>query len=69
MDTVVSCCGDCNVMKYKHSESLFLEHCLKIAEKNIGKIFEDKSLSRLESEPDEGGATLEPEERDEAKTD
>lgn len=30
-DTVVSCCGDCNIMKYTHSESFFIEHCAKVA--------------------------------------
>lgn len=40
VDTVVSCCGDCNVMKYKHSESFFVDHCTKVALHHVGTQFE-----------------------------
>ena len=32
----VSCCGDCNVMKYTHSEHFFLAHVEKVANHNVG---------------------------------
>ena len=36
VETVVSCCGDCNLMKYVHSEEGFLGHCRMVAENNVG---------------------------------
>lgn len=39
--TVVACCGDCNVMKYTHSEEVFLQHCLKVARFNAGVDYGD----------------------------
>jgi len=35
----VACCGDCNVMKYTHSEEVFLLHCLKVARFHRGVEF------------------------------
>ena len=32
-----ACCGDCNVMKYMHSEEAFIAHCVRIAEYQRGK--------------------------------
>ena len=32
-----SCCGDCNVMKYTWSEEVFLAHCVKVAQFNVGR--------------------------------
>jgi len=40
--TVVPCCGDCNVMKYTHSEEVFLRHCLKVARFHRGVDFEEE---------------------------
>lgn len=34
--TCVSCCGTCNVAKFRLTESDFLEHCRKVAAFNIG---------------------------------
>ena len=39
VDTVVSCCGDCNLMKYVLSVEDFLSHALKVAEKSVGVEF------------------------------
>lgn len=33
-DNVVSCCGDCNIMKYKHSVEFFIQHCKQVADHN-----------------------------------
>jgi len=30
-DTVVSCCGDCNIMKFTHTEKVFLKHVWSVA--------------------------------------
>jgi hypothetical protein len=35
-DSCDSCCGDCNVMKYTHSEADFIEHCCRVAHHNVG---------------------------------
>ncbi|GMI32680.1 hypothetical protein TeGR_g4050, partial [Tetraparma gracilis] len=35
-EAVVSCCGDCNIMKYSHSLEFFLEHVGRVAEFNVG---------------------------------
>lgn len=36
-DSCVSCCGDCNVMKYTHAEHVFLEHAEAVAKHNVGR--------------------------------
>mmetsp|Transcript_15155 Transcript_15155/g.60896 ORF Transcript_15155/g.60896 Transcript_15155/m.60896 type:complete len:453 (+) Transcript_15155:153-1511(+) len=36
---VVSCCGDCNIMKYKHSVDFFVGHCVKVARHHRGVVF------------------------------
>mmetsp|Transcript_88095 Transcript_88095/g.169552 ORF Transcript_88095/g.169552 Transcript_88095/m.169552 type:complete len:467 (+) Transcript_88095:70-1470(+) len=36
-DTVVACCGDCNMMKYRYPVDGFLEHCRKLARFNAGR--------------------------------
>jgi hypothetical protein len=41
VDTVVSCCGDCNIMKYKWTEEQFLKHVESVAIFNRGKVFMD----------------------------
>ncbi len=35
-ESCVSCCGDCNVMKYTHSEHVFLSHVRAVAVHNVG---------------------------------
>ncbi|GMH81380.1 hypothetical protein TrST_g1947 [Triparma strigata] len=39
VDSVVSCCGDCNLMKYVHTVDFFLSHVKKVAEFNVGVEF------------------------------
>lgn len=41
-DTVVACCGDCNMMKYRWPLDGFLEHCRKIARFNADAVFDDE---------------------------
>ncbi|EOD29828.1 hypothetical protein EMIHUDRAFT_233380 [Emiliania huxleyi CCMP1516] len=36
-ESVVSCCGDCNVMKYTYSEADFLAHVQRVADANTGQ--------------------------------
>ena len=52
--TCVSCCGDCNVMKYKWSEAEFIAHCTRVAEFNVGRdAFEgDVEGDDADEEPD-----------------
>jgi len=38
-DTVVACCGTCNIMKYRWPVEGFLEHCRKIARFNVNTRF------------------------------
>ncbi|KAJ8613250.1 hypothetical protein CTAYLR_004515 [Chrysophaeum taylorii] len=38
--SVVACCGDCNIMKYKHSENFFIDHCVKVATHHLGVVFD-----------------------------
>ena len=32
-----SCCGDCNIMKYTHSEADFIACCVRVATHNVGR--------------------------------
>ena len=43
VDNVVSCCGDCNIMKYKHSLDFFLAHCLAVSLHHLDTVFPDDS--------------------------
>jgi len=36
-DTVVACCGDCNMLKYRYPVDGFLEHCRKVARFNFDR--------------------------------
>ena len=53
VDTVVSCCGDCNLMKYVHSKEAFLRHVGLVAENNVGNVSVD------EGDDGEGGEEAE----------
>ena len=44
-DNVVSCCGDCNIMKYKHSVDFFIHHCCCVADHHLGVVFNDDKPS------------------------
>jgi hypothetical protein len=46
INTVVSCCGDCNVMNYTHSEDVFLNHALKVARHHENTKFIDGDEDR-----------------------
>ena len=35
-ETCCSCCGDCNVLKYQHSEEAFIAKCVAVARHNVG---------------------------------
>ena len=49
VNTVVSCCGDCNLMKYIHTKEKFLMHVAKVAKHNVGNL-------SIEDEDDGEGA-------------
>ena len=34
--TVVACCGDCNMLKYKYAEDAFIAQCVAVATFNVG---------------------------------
>ena len=38
LSNVVSCCGDCNIMKYKHPIHKFLQHCVNVSEYHIDTV-------------------------------
>ena len=40
-ETVVSCCGDCNMAKYTHLEDFFVNHVLKVARFHAATVFEE----------------------------
>ena len=40
-ETVVSCCGDCNMAKYTHEENFFINHVLKVSRFHVGTVFEE----------------------------
>lgn len=48
IENVVSCCGDCNIMKYQHSLSFFLGHCKRVAEHHRGTTFEHEEEEEKE---------------------
>jgi len=50
--TVVACCGDCNMMKYRWTLDIFLDHCRQIARFNEGKLFEEDSDAKSDADPD-----------------
>ena len=35
-NTVVACCGDCNMLKYKYGEDAFIAQCVAVATFNVG---------------------------------
>ena len=40
-DTVVSCCGDCNMAKYTHLEDFFINHVVKVSRFHVETVFEE----------------------------
>ena len=58
VESCVSCCGDCNVMKYTHSEAFFLSHCLKVARHNQGTNAFVGDAQEGDDEEDPGRAPL-----------
>jgi len=77
LDAVVSCCGDCNVMKYKHDLDVFLAHCLVVATFHHDTVFpdtdDDASHDRQEKDDEEkddlGIIVAEEEDEEEARSD
>ena len=53
IDNVVSCCGDCNIMKYKHSVEYFIEHCTNVAEYHLTTVFDNSDDDNEEEDDDE----------------
>jgi len=41
--TVVACCGDCNIMKYRWPLEGFLDHCRAVARFNVGRQLPDEA--------------------------
>jgi len=52
-ETVVACCGTCNIMKYRWPLDGFLEHCRKVARFNIGRVFQDEDADDSEVAEDD----------------
>lgn len=53
--TVVACCGDCNMMKYRFPEDAFLDQCRNIARFNVGADFQEEDADAFGSEDEIDG--------------
>ncbi|KAL1528428.1 hypothetical protein AB1Y20_009776 [Prymnesium parvum] len=61
-ETCVSCCGDCNVMKYTHTEQFFLKHVRAVALHNVGVEHWPGDVDSDDGEDDGDGVVIESDE-------
>ena len=57
--TVVACCGDCNMLKYKYAEDAFIAQCVAVATFNVGVDAFPGDVDEEEEDNDDEAAALE----------